>query len=160
MQPGRGASYATVERHTIRRCLPVGDGNTLAGAERIERVTVRVGDDLLDEFDAEIEESERWGSRSEAMRELMRSVVDGDVQTDGGREPPAEDDLADAYRVVRDLSRGRGWVPEPVVLSELAQQQGIDKSSARRRLVQPLVDRGYAARQTDVSGYTAVRAHE
>jgi Arc/MetJ-type ribon-helix-helix transcriptional regulator len=142
----------------------MGDGNTLAGADEVRSMSTRVHEKLLEEFDRAVADGDRWDSRSEAIRSLMREVADGGQQPtpDGGRAPPVEDDLAEAWATLRELARGNDeWVPERVALSQIAQSTSIEKGSVRRRLLRPLVERGYAARRTDISGqYAAYKVHE
>lgn len=133
-------------------------GNQLAGSEAMTRVSLRAHEDLVDEFDAAVEDGDRWDSRSEALRDLMAGVIDVEDDETDGRMPPVDDDLADAYEVLCQLTRERGWVTEDVALGVLAQQKSMKKQAARRMLVVPLVERGYAKRSTDLTGYTAVKA--
>jgi len=132
--------------------------NQLVGEEKMKSPSVRVREDLLDDFDDVVEESDRWNSRSEAIRDFMASVVDDpDVDDDDGRMPPVDDNLAEAYEVLCSLTMN-GFVTEDRVLSVLAQQQGMKKAVARQTLVIPLVKSGYAERMSNVTGDTAVKA--
>lgn len=75
-EPRRGASYASGRRTAKPEGLAVSSGNSLAGTEAIERVTVRVHADPPAAFDVVVEESDEWANRSEAMRDLMARAVD------------------------------------------------------------------------------------
>jgi Arc/MetJ-type ribon-helix-helix transcriptional regulator len=124
----------------------------------MKSASVRVHADLLDDFDTAVEESGRWESRSDAIRDFIETVVDDpDVEETGGRVPPADDDLAAAYDVLCSLTID-GYVTENRVLSVLAQEHGMKKPVARQALVIPLVKRGYAKRMSNVVGDTAVKA--
>ncbi|GAB3315306.1 hypothetical protein [Haloplanus salinarum] len=131
--------------------------NQLAGEEKMKSPSVRVRADLLDDFDDAVEESERWNSRSEAIRDFMASIVEDGAEDPDGRVPPVDDELAEAYDVLRTLAPEK-YVTEDRVLSVLAQQQGMKKPVARQRLIIPLVDLGYAKRTSNVMGDTAVKA--
>jgi Arc/MetJ-type ribon-helix-helix transcriptional regulator len=117
--------------------------NQLAGSGKMKSASVRVHADLLDAFDDAVDESARWDSRSEAIRDFIETVVDDpDVEESDGRVPPTDSDLADGSEVLRNLSTGDRWVPEDRALGVLAQQTGVDKSAARQMLVVPLIERG------------------
>lgn len=132
--------------------------NQLAGAGKMKSASVRVHADLLDDFDTAVDESGRWESRSDAIRDFIETVVDDpDVEETDGRMPPADDDLAAAYETLCALTID-GYVTEDRVLSVLAQEQGMKKPVARQTLVIPLVKRGYAKRMSNVVGDTAVKA--
>lgn len=133
--------------------------NELAGSEKMKTASVRAHADLLDDFDTAVEESERWSSRSDAIRDFMETVADDpDIEeTDGRRVPPTDDDLAAAYDVLCSLTLD-GYVTEERVLTVLAQKHGMQKDIVRQTLVIPLVNLGYAKRMSNISGDTAVKA--
>jgi Arc/MetJ-type ribon-helix-helix transcriptional regulator len=135
--------------------------NQLAGADRMTRASVRVDEDLLDDFDDAVDESTLWESRSEAIRDLIKTVVDNpDVEESDGRVPPADDDLADAYEMLRSVSVDDRWIPEERALGLLAQHQSTSKDMARQTIIVPLVDLGYLARSNDMRGYTAIKVRK
>ena len=132
--------------------------NQLAGAEKMKSASVRVHADLLDDFDDAVDESGRWDSRSDAIRDFIETVVDDpDVEETDGRMPPVDDDLAAAYEVLCSLTLD-GYVTEERVLTVLAQKQSMQKDIVRQTLVLPLVQLGYAKRMSNVTGDTAVKA--
>lgn len=65
-EPRRPASYAIDRCHTRAGVSVV--GNSLAGAEAMQRVTVRVHADRLEQFDEAVDESETWASQPERSR--------------------------------------------------------------------------------------------
>lgn len=132
--------------------------NRLAGEDKMRSPSVRVRADLLDDFDESVEESGRWDSRSDAIRDFMQTVVDNsEIEETDGRVPPDDDDLASAYDVLCSLTLD-GYVTEDRVLTVLSQKQGMQKDLVRQTLVIPLVKRGYAKRLSNVTGDTAVKA--
>jgi Arc/MetJ-type ribon-helix-helix transcriptional regulator len=132
--------------------------NQLAGAEKMKSASVRVHADLLDDFDTAVDESARWDSRSEAIRDFIETVVDNpEIEETDGRVPPDDDDLAAAYDVLCSLTLD-GYVTEDRVLTVLSQKQGMQKDLVRQTLIIPLVKRGYAKRMSNVAGDTAVKA--
>jgi len=132
--------------------------NRLAGEDKMRSPSVRVRADLLDDFDEAVEESGRWDSRSDAIRDFMQTVVDNpEIEETDGRVPPDDDDLATAYDVLCSLTLD-GYVTEDRVLTVLSQKQGMQKDLVRQTLVIPLVKRGYAKRMSNVTGDTAVKA--
>jgi len=48
--------------------------NQLAGAEKMTSASVRVHTGLLDDFDDAVEDSGRWDSRSDAIRDVVAPV--------------------------------------------------------------------------------------
>ena len=132
--------------------------NQLAGAEKMTSASVRVHADLLDDFDDAVDESGRWDSRSDAIRDFIETVVgDPGVEETDGRVPPVDDDLAAAYEVLCSLTLD-GYVTEDRVLTVLAQKQSMQKDIVRQTLILPLVQHGYAKRMSNVTGDTAVKA--
>jgi hypothetical protein len=117
--------------------------------DRRTRCTVRVDQDLLDEYDEVAED--RGISRSEAIRQHMRQVVDDSELTD--RQMPVYDDLATAYRALLRLTRGGGWVERDRACSYLAQQvPNTDKKGAYGHLIKPLRKKGYLRQQLTDDG--------
>jgi Arc/MetJ-type ribon-helix-helix transcriptional regulator len=135
--------------------------NQLAGADRMKRASVRIDEALLDDFDDAVDGSTRWESRSDAIRDFIETVVDNpDVEESDGRVPPADDDLADAYEMLRSVSVDGRWIPEERALALLAQHQSTSKDMARQTLIVPLVELGYLGRSSDMRGYTAIKVRE
>jgi len=132
--------------------------NQLAGAETMKSPSIRVRSDLLDNFDDAVDESDRWENRSDAIRDFMATIAESTPDDVKGRVPPVDDDLAEAYQVLLNLSPEERWIPENRALNILAQQTGVKKEIARQMFVQPLDDMGYVKRESDITGYTAVKA--
>lgn len=133
-------------------------GNTLAGADREQKISLRADPDLVDEFDEWAEDTH--GSRSAAIRSLMRSAVDGVADYSTPRQPPTEDLLAEAYRRLVDVARATGS-QEGYIRESTARRvcsggrAGLSKDDARDRLLKPLSKRGYLRRVGNVHGDTS-----
>ena len=139
----------------------MGKGNSLPGSEKIKTPSFRIHEDDLEAFDVYVEEETDWNDRSEALRALVDKEMGTGSAAAEGRQPPVEPELAKAYGTVRQLTRMTdGWVPADVAEGELSQRHGMTKPSVRRMLLTPLRKRGYVEYQSDLTGYSAVRARE
>lgn len=116
--------------------------------QRRKQVKFRADESLVEEFDATID-----GSRSEALREAMRTVVE---RTDGDLVVPTDDEeLADAYRWLVAHSNDRGNVPLRLARKNLAQTTGYSQEEVRRFVLVPLARRGYVSIDDAPPGVTA-----
>lgn len=138
-------------------------GNELAGADDVVTPSLRVHRNLLDDFDEWAEENH--GNRSAALRELMKSAIDGEAVTHTTpRKPPEEDMLADAYRSLCHLARAKGstkgYVRESTARRIVSGgPENIAKDETRDLILQPLVKRGYLRRVGNAVGDTSYRIH-
>ncbi|WP_255195262.1 ribbon-helix-helix domain-containing protein [Halorarius litoreus] len=122
-------------------------GKTIPGSEREKKVTVRVPQDLADEYDARCDQL--GVSRSESVRTHMRQAVDAPDEDTGGRVPPSEDDLARTYEALLKLTGpGGGFLRDDRAKQAIAQALGVDKGQAWA-LVRRLRERGYVGLTTD-----------
>jgi Arc/MetJ-type ribon-helix-helix transcriptional regulator len=112
-----------------------------------QRVTVRVPQDLLDEYDDVLDGQDK--NRSEAIRQHMRETV-SQPTTDGGLVPPEDDDtLAAAYQELQRLTTDGRSIPLTEARSVLASKLNLPKESVPRRILKPLTERGYLKRCGD-----------
>ncbi|WP_158055978.1 hypothetical protein [Halorussus halophilus] len=110
---------------------------------KMKRVTVRVPKALVEEYDEVVE------NRSEGVRTHMKRIVKNPV-TDGGREPPRDDDaLAKGYETLKSVSCNGQAIPLREAKSIIASQANVPKESVSRRIIEPLRERGYIARIGD-----------
>lgn len=111
-------------------------------------VSARINHDLVEEFDAVLDEREM--SRSEALRNFMRSVV-ADGGDGGSLEPPKDDEtLAKGYKaLVKSTGGGRSALPLREAKSLVARETGIPAETVGRRVIGPLNDRGYIRKGGD-----------
>ncbi|MFD1588705.1 CopG family ribbon-helix-helix protein [Halorientalis brevis] len=117
--------------------------------DRTQRVTVRVPENLLDEYDDVCDD--RGVSRSEAIRNHMQQTIEDCEMTT--RQMPADDDLSTAYRALLRITKGGGWVQRDRACGYLAQQlPDIDKSNAYGLLIKPLRQMGYLRQQVSDDG--------
>jgi len=117
--------------------------------DRDTRVTVRVDQELLDDYDEVCDD--RGVSRSEAIRNHMQQTISDADLTD--RQMPTDDDLATAYRTLLRRTKGGGWIPRDQACKALAQAlPDTDQDSAYRWLVKPLRKRGYIRQQVTSDG--------
>ena len=121
-------------------------GNALAGADRIKRPSVCVPEDLLDEFDEAVDAREDWDSRSDAVCQLMRDVVTGDMAADSGREEyrPYEPDLDELYQACLTHSNENLRLKMTAHGGRLARATGISKDDLGSAL-RPLRRKGFVS---------------
>lgn len=119
---------------------------TIPGAEREKKVTVRVDQQLAEQYDDRCDSLSV--SRSESIRQHMREAVNAPDE-DGGRVPPEDDDLARAYEaLLRVTGPGGGHIRDERAKQAISQAIGIDKAAAWN-IVRRLRDRGYVGLSTD-----------
>jgi len=105
-----------------------------------------------------IENSDEWGNASAALRGLIREADeqasdDGGPPRTGGRAPPTEDDLADAWRSLKRLTKnGDSGISRDLAESHLAQTSSLNKKAVYHSLLRPLNDRGYIRINNDPMG--------
>lgn len=110
-----------------------------------KRVTVRVPAKLLEQYE---EALDNGTNRSEDLRQHMREQAKQPT-ADGGLKPPSDDEtLAAGYRALREAA-GDAPLPIDEAKSLIASRANIPKSSASRRVLSPLHDRGYLKRCGD-----------
>ncbi|WP_256392771.1 hypothetical protein [Natronoarchaeum rubrum] len=106
------------------------------------RVTIRVPESLLEEYDEALEDRET--DRSKDIRRYMRSVVNA-PDPDESRQPPTDDEtLAKGYAALRKAGAGRS-VPVREAKSIVARETNIPSESVSRRVLKRLERRGYLA---------------
>ena len=104
------------------------------------RVTIRVPDELLEEYDEALDNRET--DRSKDIRRYMRNVVNA-PDPDKGRQPPTDDEtLAQGYQAIRKAAGGRD-IPLREAKSLIARETNIPAESVSRRILKPLQERGY-----------------
>ncbi len=137
-------------------------GNTLKGADEMKRLTVRVHEDLADEFDEWAEENH--GDRSKAVRTFMRDAVGGGVDAEDltPLQPPREELLSDSYRKLCAFAR-RSGSDAGIVRTETAERicsggaEGLSKEDVDTSVLRPLQRRGYLRRISNIYGESSWR---
>lgn len=115
-----------------------------------KRVTIRVPTELVEEYDEVLEEA--GTNRSEDLRQHMRRTVSTPA-TDGGMQPPTDDEtLAAGYKALK-ASAGDRALPVEEAKSVIASKTNLPKESVNRRVLKPLTDRGYLGRMGDPIHY-------
>jgi len=121
-------------------------GNQLAGSEKMKRPSIRVHENLLDEFDEWVDQSE-YDGRSAAVRAFMKQATGGTPEGLTPLQPPTEDRLADAYRNLCKAGYPNGKVREQTALRLCSGgPNGIEKSEVPHMVLHPLRRRGYLQR--------------
>jgi hypothetical protein len=137
--------------------LTMGRGNTLAGAEKTKRPSFTCSERLLDAFDEWVEQSDH-GSRSEALKSLMKDAVAGGVSHDTPREPPAEEPLRTGYQKLVNAANADGWIRHDQAVIILSSNGiGVTKKTASGQVIKPLCRRGYLRRSCNIEGDTSYR---
>lgn len=124
-------------------------GGKLYGSDSERKVTVRVSEQLVEEYDEHCEQLDM--SRSEAIRQHIRSTVAREIDDSGGMHPPTEDDLAKAYKsLLKATGPAGGYLRDNRATAQIAQNMGVDKETGWR-YIQRLRERGYVSLTTDSS---------
>ncbi|MFB6122148.1 MAG: hypothetical protein ABEJ78_01640 [Haloferacaceae archaeon] len=121
--------------------------NSLSGSEKMKRPSIRLHEDLLDEFDDYVEQSD-WGSRNAAIVELMKRELDtaDEDDADDGLIPDDER-LRDAYLALLDVADeridGAGLrVTRQEAVNNLYDNR-TPKDAVMSSLIHPLKKRGF-----------------
>lgn len=115
-----------------------------------------VPEDLVDEFDDWVDRGNRFDSRSDAIRGLMRKAIGGTPEYVTPLEPPRNDRLARGYKRLCQASNANG-----VVRRDTAQKactngpQNLSKEEVDALVLKPLDRRGYITLQSNLYGDSA-----
>ena len=133
-------------------------GNKLAGSERAKRTSIRVHEELLEEFDELVEE--RNSTRTDQIRRLMQLEVQRS-NNEGYQtplRPPLDGQLAYGYERLCQASNASGVIKGSV--AEKVTTNGpnnLAKSETRHLVLRPLQRRGYIRRMSNLYGDEAYR---
>jgi len=134
-------------------------GRMESPTDRTTTVSAPLKGDRLERLEDYVDD--RDVSKAEAIRRGIDAITDG-VDLEDGRVPPDDDDLATAWRALRRLTDGGGWVRQDRATSYLAQRvPDYDKGTVYGGLLRPLSQRGYIQTTADAQGQSAaVYVHE
>lgn len=126
-------------------------------SQRRKQVKFRADEDLVEDFDEWVEQSE-YASRNEALEDLVSNVVDDGEEFGTPLVPPSETHLSRAYErlcmaaneggVIRGKSARRACSGGP---------RNIGKDEVETLLLRPLQNRGYLKRLANIHGDEAWR---
>jgi Arc/MetJ-type ribon-helix-helix transcriptional regulator len=105
-------------------------------------VTFRCPEDVVEAISEHVESSEHLKNRSEFVRMAVEQELSR-VDTGWEAQLPVEPDLRRAFLTVAEMANQNHMVPREAALSEVAQQESVDKRTVHRRFVRPLIKRGY-----------------
>lgn len=120
-------------------------------SKRKQQVKFRAEAELVEQFDAMVEESEHE-HRADALRSAMRRMIGASDQTHAPRQPPHEEELRTAYLSLVSLCNYAGIVPHEIATTELSTQLAKSKKVVERRILGKLRRRGYLRQLTNVQG--------
>jgi hypothetical protein len=110
------------------------------------RVTIRVDEGLLDDFDEFVDE--KGTDRSKEIRSFMRSTLNADPSDHGMRPPEDDEVLRKSYLALRKAT-ANGELPVREAKAIISRVTNIPKESVSRRVIKPLERRGYLSRTGD-----------
>lgn len=119
---------------------------------RRKQVKFRADEELVERFDAMIENSDEYQHRSEALKASMRRMLGAADETAGPMEPPAEEELRSAYMSLVALANHAGYIPHKVAINELSTSLGKSAELVERSILNELRSRGYLAHKTTWNG--------
>lgn len=116
------------------------------------QVRYRVDADLLESYDAWVDESDHE-SRSAALRQAMRRDINGGTTRKTPRVPPTDNEtLHVAYLKLCDIANADGVIRHDLAEEELSTTLGKRKQAVRHQVLGKLRNRGYLARAANVYG--------
>jgi hypothetical protein len=118
-------------------------------------VSLKADGELVESFDEWVESSS-YGSRSAALRGLMREAVDGSPTTGTPLVPPSDDLLAESYRKLSRAANGDGVIRDDRAKRLLAGgSNNLSKGDVTDMVLLPLREMGYLRRRANLRGETA-----
>lgn len=117
----------------------VHDGET----SRRKQVKFRADGELVERFDAMVENSEEYEHRSDALKAAMRRMLGAADTTDAPRIPPKDEELRSAYLCLVELANQSGHIPDELVRNELSTRLGKSAKLVERSILTELRRRGY-----------------
>jgi len=121
-------------------------------SKRKQQVKFRAESELVDQFDAMVEESDEHEHRASALRSAMRRMIGASDETHAPRQPPHEEELRTAYLSLVSLCNYAGIVPHEIATTELSTQLAKSQKVVERRILGKLRRRGYLRQLTNVQG--------
>jgi len=122
--------------------------------DRDQQIRIRCPEKLVSEFDEVVENHDEYGSRSEALRSLLRREI-GDTESDLPREPPKDDQLRTAYIRIVEMAGQSGTLPHNLITSELASDLGMSQKLVEHQIIHKLRRRGYLQQLSNLYGQRA-----
>lgn len=115
---------------------------TFSREDTRDKITFRLSDELRERLATHLDGSDM--NQSEAIRTALDDYLsDPDPRPELDLTPPAEPELAEAWEILNNLAGKPGKVDKGTALPYLAQETGVMKDVAERRLIKPLEQRGY-----------------
>ncbi|MXR52303.1 hypothetical protein GRX03_11905 [Halovenus sp. WSH3] len=115
-----------------------------------KQVKVRADEELVERFDAHVEQSEQYSSRAEALRAAMKRSLSQADGTDAPRVAPTDDDmLREGYMTLVAIANSDGLIPHDLAVAELSTTLGKSEKVVERAVLGKLRRRGYLRQQTN-----------
>ena len=124
-------------------------------AGRRKQVKFRADGELIERFDALVEQSEEYSSRAEALRASMHRMLGAADKHAAPRQPPTEGHLRTAYLTLVSVANWDGVIPHEIAVSELATTLGKGQQVIKQRHLHDLRQRGYLAQRANTYGERA-----
>lgn len=110
-------------------------------SNQTKTVSVKMDKDTVEKADEYIEQS-AYSSRSEFIREKLRTIATENQDTDSW-QPPEDEKLAESYQQLCSIRNDSGIVRGPFAERKIASALSIAKSDVRPEVLIPLEKRGY-----------------
>ena len=123
-------------------------------------ISLRLDGDLTERLDDWWEESDKFDSRSDAIRHAIREAIDGPPASETPMQPPQDDpDLERAYKRMYRAANTDGILPKHAAVRIAVQgsRQNLSKEEANPMILRPLKKRGYIRELGDWHGNTAIK---
>jgi len=115
-----------------------------------KQMKVRADEELVERFDAHVEQSSEYSSRAEAIRAAMKRVLGSAEETAAPRMPPTDDDtLREGYMTLVAIANPDGVIPHELATAELSAALGKSQKVVERAVLAKLRSRGYLQQKTN-----------
>jgi RecA-family ATPase len=114
-----------------------------------KQVKVRADTELVERFDAMVEQSEQHDSRAGALRTAMSRMLGSADESAAPLVPPEEDDLQEAYLSLVGMANADGIIPHELATAELSTTLGKSTAVVEHAVIGKLWDRGYIRQITN-----------
>jgi Arc/MetJ-type ribon-helix-helix transcriptional regulator len=113
-------------------------------------VKFRSDAELVERFDAHVEQSEEYSNRAEALRAAMTRMLGSADETAAPRMPPTDNEtLREGYLTLVAIANPDGVIPHELATAELSTALGKSRKVVERAVLGKLRNRGYVQQKTN-----------
>lgn len=121
-------------------------------SDRRTQLKFRVHENIVDQLDEFVEDSEQYEYRSEALRDAVGRLLGAAETSHAPLQPPTEDQLRTAYLRLVEIANYDGIIPHNVAVEELATTLGKSQRVVEHQVIKKLRQRNYVAQKISFGG--------